>query len=457
MGRSVGVLAWLVAALVAFAPRGATACSCMLNGPACQAYWKTTAVFDATVLSITPLDPAEQRPGLTLARGDKIVKLDVRQSWKGVAPGPLEIMTGPEGGGCGYPFREGGRYLVFAFGNAYSNRLQASICSLTQEFNGSGDAAAFLASLNTPARDGGRVFGTVRTSVRVFDPERPRFEAATETPVRLSGGGQERATTSSGGRYEFTGLPEGPYRIEAQIPDGYTTYSVSREVLLADRRGCAEENFSFSPAGRIAGRLVGPDGRGIPRLRVEVVSADARPHPRYGLTTASGMTDTEGYFEISDLPPGRYLAAVNLKDLPNQYNPYPRTVYPGGTSEPHALTLSLGQIVDLGSWAMPPPLAAVRISGVVTWRDGSPAVGVYVGARDRAGNPIDTLRGAGSTTSGEDGRFVLELRQGRVYDFTVRDPASKRLVVSGPPLEIGARAREPVRIVIPREPPRKQP
>jgi hypothetical protein len=452
MSRSLGVLAWLVASLIAVAPGAATACSCIQNGPACQAYWKTTAVFDATVLAISPQDPTEQRPGWQLAFADKIVKLDVRQSWKGVETGPLEITTGSEGGGCGYPFREGGRYLIFAFRNPNSNRLQASICSLTQEFNGNGAAADFLASLKAPAR-GGRIFGTVRTAMRVFDPERPSTETATETLVRLSGGGHERTTTSSGGRYEFAGLPEGPYRVEVLIPDGYTTYSPSRELQIADRRACIEENYSLSPAGRIAGRLVGPDGRGISRIQVEVTSPDVRPHPRYGLAIASARTDEEGYFEIPYLPPGRYLAGVNLKDLPSEYNPYARTLYPGGTSEPHVITLSLGQIVDLGTWPMPPPLAVVRVSGIATWSDGSPAAGVYVGVWDRTGNPVEMARGAGGATTGADGRFVLELRQGRIYTFMARDPQSRQLPVSGPRLEIGARAPEPVRIVIQRGPP----
>jgi hypothetical protein len=453
MTRSIAALAWLVVLLIAVAPRAATACSCMSSGPACQAYWTTEAVFDATVLQIIPLNPAGPPPLGELRFADKIVKLDVRQSWKGVETGPLEITTGPEGGGCGFSFKEGGRYLVFAHRGRLDGRLQASICSLTQEFNGSGAAADFLASLSAPTR-GGRIFGTVRTAQRVFDPERPRTEAATETLVRLSGGGQERTTTSAGGRYEFTGLSEGPYRVEVLVPDGHTVYSASREVQIPDRRACAEENYSLSPAGRIAGRLVGPDGRGLSRIHVETTSPDVRSHPLYGLAIASATTDTEGYFEIDALPPGRYVIGVNLKDLPSEYNPYARTVYPGGTAQPHIVTLSLGQTVDLGTWQMPPPLAVVRITGMVTWNDGSPAVGVYVGVSDRTGNPVERARGAGGATSGQGGRFVLEVRQGRTYTFTASDRQSGQLPVSAPRLEIGA-APEPVRIVIQREPPRQ--
>lgn len=219
MSRSLGVLAWLVASLIAVAPRAATACSCRHSGPACQAYWQTDAVFDATVLSLSPLDPTEPLPRGQLAFADKIVKLDVRQSWKGVGTGPLEITTSGEESSCGFPFKQGGRYLIFAFRGGPGGRLQASICSATQEFTGRGAAADFLASLSAPAR-GGRIFGTVRTAVRALDPGRPSSEAGTETLVRLFGGDQEKTTTSSGGRYEFTGLSEGPYRVEVVVPDG---------------------------------------------------------------------------------------------------------------------------------------------------------------------------------------------------------------------------------------------
>ena len=442
-----GPLALFIVLGLAGLPRPALACSCIKSGPPCQAYWKTDAVFDATVVSISPLDAAASPPAGDVRFADKIVKVDVRQSWKGVEPGPLEIMTGPEGGGCGFPFKAGGRYLVFAFRGPTDGRWRASICSLTQEFNGNGPAADFLTSLSAPGT-GGRVFGTVRTMFRTFDHERPRSESQTETLVRLAGGGQERSTRSSNGRYEFSGLAEGPYRVDVLLPDGYATYSASRDVQIPNRRACAEENFSFSPAGRLIGRLVGPDGRGLPRVRVEVTSPDAQPHSVYGLPLDAATTDSNGYFDMQNLSPGRYIAGVNLKDLPNQYNPYARTLYPGDTPEPEVLTLSLGQTIDLGTWRLPAPLEVVRVAGIVTWSDGTPAAGVYVSVLDRTENPVERARGAGGATSDADGRFVVDLRRRRVYTFAARDRQSKPLPLSAPRLEIGAGVPQVVRIVI---------
>jgi hypothetical protein len=432
----------------------ARACSCMSSGPACQAYWKTDAVFDATVRSIRPLDSSQPLPQLGLNFVERIVQVDVRQRWKGVETGLLEITTGPEGGGCGFPFREGGRYLVFARRGA-DGRLQASLCSATQLFNGSGDAADFVESLASPS-PGGRVFGTVTTGQRVFDPAQPSSKRSpTETLVRLFGGGQERTTRSTGGEYEFSGLIEGPYRIELQIPDGYTTYDSSRLVQIPDRRACAEEAYSLSPAGRITGRLVGKENRGLSRVQVEVTDPDARAHPLYGLASEGSPTDADGYFEVRSLPPGRYIVGVNLKDLPNQYNPYARTVFPGGDADPQIITLSLGQIFDLGTWQMPRPLAVVKVAGLITWKDGTPAGEVYVSALDRTGNPVERARGAGGATSALDGRFVLDLREGRVYTFMARDKQPALLPVVGPRIETGPTPPAPLVLVIQRDPPRE--
>ncbi|HJR58050.1 MAG TPA: hypothetical protein VJ813_01575 [Vicinamibacterales bacterium] len=424
--------------------RPALACSCMPAGPACQAFWKTDAVFDATVLSITPLKRTESIGGREPSFADKLVKLDVHRSWKGAQPGPLEVTTSGTGASCGYDFEEGQRYLIFAR-HGGDGLLAVSLCSATQKYDGAGPAAEFLASFGGP-ESGGRVFGTVRTGVRNFEGG-SYSESATATPVKLSGGGQEWRVMSSGGRYEFTGLEAGSYRVEVQVPEGYSTYSVSREVQIANRRACAEEDYRLSPAGRISGRLVGPDGRALPSVRVELTSPEARPKPDYGLSTALELTDKDGFFEFRGLPPGRYIAGVNLRDLPNQHNPYARTVYPGTPSDPHVIALSLGQAIDLGTWHMPPPLAVVRVAGIVTG-GGTPVAGVYVSAWDITGDPGERSRGAGGTTSGEDGRFALELRRGRVYTFIARDRQSKQLRISAPRIDTGTNLPELIRIVI---------
>jgi hypothetical protein len=117
--------------------------------------------------------------------------------------------------------------------------------------------------------------------------------------------------------------------------------------------------------------------------------------------------------------------------------------------------LSLGQAVDLGNWTPAPPPAVVKAAGLVTWKDGTPAAGIFVSASDQTGNPVERARGAGGATSAADGRFVLDLRQGRVYMFLARDKQSASLPLAGPRVEIGAGSPAPLILVIPRDPPRE--
>lgn len=45
----------------------ALGCSCNISGPACQAYWNTDAVFDATVIDVRPAETYEpQRKMLSI-------------------------------------------------------------------------------------------------------------------------------------------------------------------------------------------------------------------------------------------------------------------------------------------------------------------------------------------------------------------------------------------------------
>jgi len=177
MGRRIRLACLTLVALVALRANAA-ACSCIPSGPACQAFWKTDAVFDATVEAIGPTSGIDDSmPELPFSRG-KLVKLFVRQSWKGVEPGPLEVVTAADGAACGYDFKPGARYLVFAWKRPADGRWSVSLCSATREFDGTGPAAAFLTSLSQPPA-GGRVTGSIKAFERRFDPG----NSAVERPV----------------------------------------------------------------------------------------------------------------------------------------------------------------------------------------------------------------------------------------------------------------------------------
>lgn len=453
MSKAWCVVGLTMAVLFAGAAR-ADACSCGDVGPACQAFWNAYAVFDGTVLGIAPIVTESTIGDRTRQITSKVVTLAVHRSWKGIEATPqIEVITAADGAACGFDFKIGLRYLIFASRGGFDHRLTVSICSATRLFEPSGDSEQFLVSLGRPAK-GGRVFGSVSRTMLSFGYDDGHVGTSSmDAQVLLRGPSGTFETTARSGLYEFTGLAHGSYEVEVVEPEGYNTRVAKYTLEIPNERACARRLFWLAPAGRIAGRLVDATGRPMRRRPVEVTRADATPHPRYGLASVSAYTDLDGFFEIRDLPPGSYIVGLNLRGLPSEYNPYPRVVYPGLEVSPHVVALALGQAADIGTWQIPPPLPIVKIQGSIAWSDGSPAGGVYISLWDVTGEPMDQARGAGGAISDANGRFAIDGRAGRKYTFVARMNNGLALHLSAAQIE----AREglgPLRLVARRDVPR---
>ena len=448
----VVALALCVLAQLAGAP-AADACTCLSSGPACQAFWTTDVAFDGTVVKIDPTSRDETFSDRTFQVTEFVVTLQVRQSWKGVEGETVQVTTSGSGASCGFNFKMGGRYLVFASRGGSDSRPRVSLCSFTRAYDGTGETAAFFTSLDAPEA-GARVFGSTQLMQRSFTSSSSHDRSPMDLEVRLTGNGRTLTTTAKAGRYEFSGLAAGHYGLSVIVPEGYSTWMPTRPVEIPNQRACFESDFSLAPSGRISGWLVDARGRGVPNVVVEATGAEIALDRQKYLEVVSARSDDSGFFELRDLPPGRYIAGINLQDAPSQFRPYARTIFPGGNEPPMTLEVALGQSVDLGRWVLPPPLAVIKLTGAITWKDGTPAAGVYVGLSDIGQNAASPARGAGGAMSGTDGRFVVDAREGRAYRFIARLAGTGPLLrISAP--QIDARAGVgPIAIVIHQDPPR---
>ena len=183
----VFAIALCVAVMAAGAP-SADACSCISSGPACQAFWTTDVVFDGTVVKIDPTSREETFSDRTFRVTEFVVTLQVRQSWKGVEGETVQVTTSGSGASCGFDFKMDGRYLVFASRGGSDSRPRVSLCSFTRAYDGTGESAAFFASLGA-AETGGRVFGTIQSFARSFKPTNSSSRSAMDLEVRLTGNG----------------------------------------------------------------------------------------------------------------------------------------------------------------------------------------------------------------------------------------------------------------------------
>ncbi|MEQ1763536.1 MAG: hypothetical protein ABL984_10370 [Pyrinomonadaceae bacterium] len=95
---------------------------------------RANAVFAGAVISI------EKRSDFT-----RVAVLRVESVWKGLGRKEIEVtvFTGNGGGDCGFPFRIGEKYLIYAHFNSSKN-LGANICSRTKIFAEAGPDTSVL-------------------------------------------------------------------------------------------------------------------------------------------------------------------------------------------------------------------------------------------------------------------------------------------------------------------------
>jgi hypothetical protein len=147
---SVAAAALVAFALLALLPDCASACSCAgyLAAPqerAQRALKESTAVFSGQVVNIGTGEPGGAWRPATVT-----VSFQVSEVWKGPQPETLEVSTPRDGASCGYPFKEGQEYLVYAYGK--EELFKVSLCSETKPLS---EASADLEALGNGESMGG--------------------------------------------------------------------------------------------------------------------------------------------------------------------------------------------------------------------------------------------------------------------------------------------------------------
>lgn len=428
-------LAFLVAGVFISSVAATEACTCgRIDSPAaCELYKNFDIAFVGRAIHVPPNRAAGR------------VRFRLTQTLKGVAGPEVSVLNEESGMSCGYQFEEGQDYVVFAERNAAGD-IDIGPCTSTvwqihvpdfaaSEFRRqSAEAVAFAESLRKPAT-GGRIFGEVRIDVPFVSPDdrndgQKLVDGAT---ITLKGPGEGRRTTSINGRYEFTGLPRGTYRVSVTMPDGLPPArsarppehlveqggfmfdyppDYTRSVTIAETRSCGYVPFAAVFDGEVAGSIVNDDGTPAKGTTVEIFPSTIDPRRQGFFHGPSAYTDSHGAYRFERLPPGRYIVGINLQELRMEVRatPYRQP----GDDEPSIVELASGTHVELGVLRLPPPSAKRQIAGTVRWSDGRALRGVRVKVfEDRSG----VLGSISFRTEnvGADGAFSTELFEGRTY------------------------------------------
>lgn len=150
--KTFGLLCTLVIIILASTTL-VSACSCVMPGSPQQELNESDAVFAGTVENVADGIAGTGVGPTGLSRGI-YVTFDVSTTWKGPQHKTLVIKTAAQGASCGYPFKEGNEYLVYAneeYG-VENGKLTANLCSRTARLNEADTDLNALGSGITPTK-----------------------------------------------------------------------------------------------------------------------------------------------------------------------------------------------------------------------------------------------------------------------------------------------------------------
>ena len=243
--RCAALMIALVGALMAPA---AEACDCAATGPPCFAFPKSPVVFAGRVTGISDL-PIPQGTGKNESVFRyRLVRFEVEETFRGQQRTTIEVTTGEGGGDCGFYFRTGERYLVYAHDLPQTGRLYTSICTRTNLLSEAGVDLDFLRKRGDPGRGAG-LEGTILEIGR--DPKTnatPTRGMMKGVRVVAEGSGRKwEATTDDQGWFRFWGLPAGEYTVRAILPRNFVPEATTMRKVPITASACGWVHMLATP------------------------------------------------------------------------------------------------------------------------------------------------------------------------------------------------------------------
>jgi hypothetical protein len=444
--RIILIIAVLTVSLLSVFSASVEACTCgstFSGSQPCQAYWSSAAVFAGKVTDISIISQ-DFGNGLIGNRG-KVVHFLIEQSFRGVQGTDVEVLTGMGGGDCGYDFRQGERYFVYAYRNPNDGKLGARICGRTRPLS---NASADLEYARSVARGktGGIIFGIVLRYTRDTYLDYGRHKGIEGVPITVDGNNRRfNLLTDNEGRFQLDELPAGRYKVGADLPSSLRKLS-AQEVVVTEGR-CAAAEFLTTSLGAIKGKLVNSEGGAASKVNIMLIPADTGGNEeKWQGREVSSYTDEQGFYDFKQVPPGEYVIVVNYKGQSSEFDPpFPRTYHPG-TSDPtqaRVFKISEGEDIEAPDFRLLPRLVERTIEGVVEWPDGRPATGARVGLE------YTERRWMGlSSAVSDQGQFSLKCFEGYKYLIHAEHGDNQNRMHAEPVEVLVAGENEPVRLVI---------
>jgi hypothetical protein len=137
------ILLSVLTSLLAVNVPDAHACSCVPPEPPRESYFASDVVFIGTVRRITRDAGAPSEARLRVEFHDVI-------AYRGAGGTMASVLTDEHTASCGYPFRNGGRYVVYAHKSKETQHVLVSLCSRTGPISHASEDLKFFATLPRP-------------------------------------------------------------------------------------------------------------------------------------------------------------------------------------------------------------------------------------------------------------------------------------------------------------------
>src|SRR5262249_39671012 len=143
-------------------------------------------------------------------------------------------------------------------------------------------------------------------------------------------------------------------KIEPEIPDGMKVrfanwfgpidYSVKGNVGFdLQANGCVGSDFVFNADNNLRGKVLGLEGHPMPNVCLALIPADISATKVNGYFRITDCTKKDGSYELKEMPPGKYMIAVNKDGKMSGTEPFPTTYYPGVFEKERAVAITIGQ------------------------------------------------------------------------------------------------------------------